>query len=471
MTVTAAQAAAGRTAPASPPLATPRPTEPPRLAGGVELLGEYRDSGYSRPPSLVRRPDGQVIQMSPLLYQVTSRIDGSRDVAAIADLVSADLGRTLTADQVRHLITAKLQPLGLLADQGSAAPPKARPLLALRARGTLLPERAANAVALLLRPLFRWPVVVAVTISFAGVDCWLFASHALGAGLQQLLSNPIGLLAVLGLSVLSGAFHECGHATGCRYSGARPGVIGVGIYLVWPSFFTNVTDSYRLSRVGRLRTDLGGVYFNAVFILVLAGLYAATSAPILLLVIAITQVEMLQQLIPVVRFDGYFILSDLAGVPDMFARVVPIVKSVLPGGRRDPRVDGLRRGTRILVTSWVLIVIPLLIAFMGYLLLHLPEIDRALWRSASLQGHLMATAAAGHHFAMAAVDALAAALVSLSLVGMLYIVTGLARRAVTLGVRWSAGRPARRLVAAVAGLAGAATLATVWTVQGGFHGW
>jgi putative peptide zinc metalloprotease protein len=471
VTVTAAQVTTGRTAPASPPLTAPGPTDPPRLADGVELLGEYRDSGYSRPPSLVRRPDGQVIQMSPLLYQVTSRIDGSRDAAAIADLVSADLGRTLTADQVRHLITAKLQPLGLLADRGSAAPPKARPLLALRARGTLLPERAANAVALLLRPLFRWPVVVAVTVSFAGVDCWLFASHALGAGLEQLLSNPIGLLAVLGLSVLSGAFHECGHATGCRYSGARPGVIGVGIYLVWPSFFTNVTDSYRLSRVGRLRTDLGGVYFNAIFILVLAGLYAATSALILLLVIAITQVEMLQQLIPVVRFDGYFILSDLAGVPDMFARVVPIVKSVLPGGRRDPRVDGLRRGTRILVTSWVLVVIPLLIAFMGYLLLHLPEFDRALWRSASLQGHLMATAAAGHHYAMAAVDGLAAALVSLSLVGMLYIATGLTRRAVTLGLRWSAGRPGRRLVAAVAGLACAATLATVWTVQGGFQGW
>jgi len=471
VTVTAAQATAGRTAPASPPLTTPRPTEPPRLAGGVELLGEYRDSGYSRPPSLVRRPDGQVIQMSPLLYQVTSWIDGSRDVAAIADLVSADLGRTLTADQVRHLITAKLQPLGLLADQGSAAPPKARPLLALRARGTLLPERAANAVAVLLRPLFRWPVVVAVTVSLVGIDCWLFASHALGAGLQDILSNPIGLLAVLCLSVFSGAFHECGHATGCRYSGARPGVIGVGIYLVWPSFFTNVTDSYRLGRAGRLRTDLGGVYFNAVFILVLAGFYAATSAQILLLVIAITQLEMLQQLIPIVRFDGYFILSDVVGVPDMFARVAPIVKSVLPGGRRDPRVAGLRRGIRIVVTAWVLVVIPLLITFLGYLLLRLPEVNRALWRSVSMQAHLMATAAIRHDYPMAAVDAIGAVLIAFSLAGTLYIATGLARRAVTLGLRWSAGRPARRLVAAVAGLAGAATLATVWTVQGGFHGW
>jgi putative peptide zinc metalloprotease protein len=410
--------------------------------------------------------------MSPLLYRVTCRIDGCRDAAAIAEMVGSDLGRSLTAEHVRHLITTKLLPLGIVANQGlPAASPRARPLLALRARGTLLPERAANAAAALLRPLFRWPAVATVTVSFVGVDCWLFASHGLGAGVQQILRNPIGLLAVLGLSVLSGAFHECGHATGCRYSGGRPGVIGVGIYLVWPSFFTNVTDSYRLSRAGRLRTDLGGVYFNVVFILVLAGIYAVTSAQILLLVIAITQLEMLQQLIPIVRFDGYFILSDVVGVPDMFARVAPIVKSVLPAGRRDPRVAGLRRGTRIVVTSWVLAVIPLLIAFLGYLLLRLPEVNRALWLSASTQAHLMATAATRHDYPMAAVDAIGAALVGLSLAGTLYVATGLARRAVALGLRWSAGRPARRLVAAAAGLATAAILAALWTVQGGFQGW
>jgi putative peptide zinc metalloprotease protein len=472
VTVTAGQVTTGRAVPAPLPTGASAPPDPPRLADGVELLGEYRDSGYSQPPSLVRRPDGQVIQMSALLYGVACRIDGSRDFAAIAELVSADVGRSLTADQVRYLITAKLLPLGIVGNHGTpAAPPRARPLLALRARGTLLPERAANAVAVLLRPLFRWPVVIAVMVSVVGTDYWLFVSHGLGAGLQQILRNPISLLAVLGLSVLSGAFHECGHATGCRYSGARPGVIGVGIYLVWPSFFTNVTDSYRLGRAGRLRTDLGGVYFNAVFILALAGIYVATSAQILLLVIAITQLEMLQQLIPIVRIDGYFILSDVAGVPDMFARVAPIVKSVLPGGRRDPRVAGLRRGTRIMVTSWVLVVMPLLFAFMGYLLLHLPEINRALWQSVSLQAHLMATAAAGHDYAMAAVDAIGAALVTLSLVGTLYIATGLARRAVTAGLRWSAGRPARRLVAGATAVAGATTLAALWTVQGQFHGW
>jgi putative peptide zinc metalloprotease protein len=266
-------------------------------------------------------------------------------------------------------------------------------------------------------------------------------------------------------------FHECGHAAGCRYGGARPGVIGIGIYLVWPAFFTNVTDSYRLSRAGRLRTDLGGLYFNVIFMLALAGIYAATGAEVLLLVIAVTHLEMLEQLLPFVRFDGYFILSDLIGVPDLFARVMPIVKSALPGGRRDPRVTGLRRRARILVTAWVLCVIPLLTFSIGYLVLHLPAVDRALWCSASLQAHQMTAAAAAHRYALAAVDAVDIALVTLSLAGSLYIVTGLARRLTALGRRWSVGRPARRLLTAGAGLAAAAGLAAFWIMQGQFRGW
>ena len=471
MTAVAGRVTTGRTAPTLPPADASWPVEVPRLAEGVELLGEYKGSGYSQPPSLVRRADGQVIQMSALLYRVACRIDGSRGPDAIAALVSADLGRSLDAGQVRHLITAKLLPLGVVAAGGvPRALPKANPLFSLRARGTLLPERIVNLVGAFLRPLFRWPVVVAVVVSVAAVDWWLFAVHGLGGGIRQVLRDPVDLLVVLGLSLVAAVFHECGHATGCRYGGARPGVIGVGIYLVWPSFFTNVTDSYRLSRAG-LRTDLGGLYFNLIFMLALAGIYVATSSQVLLLVIAVTHLEMLEQLPPFVRFDGYFILSDLVGVPDLFARVVPIVKSVLPGGRRDPRVAGLRRSAQIVVTGWVLCVIPLLLFTMGYLLLHLPGVDRALWRSARMQAHLMSAAVGGHQYAVAAVDAIGVVLVALPGAGSLYIVIGLARRVATLGRRWSAGGRGRRLPAAAAGLAALAGLAAFWTMQGQFRGW
>ena len=472
MALTAGRVPPERMAPALAPADVPGPAPAPRLADGVELLGEYQNSGYSQPPSLVRRPDGQVIQMSRLLYQVTSRIDGSRCPEAVADAVSADLGRSLSADQVRLLITAKLLPLGIVTSEAApVTPPTANPLLALRARGTLLPEQTANLAGAVLRPLFRRPVVLAVVASMLALDYWLFVIHGLGAGVEQVLRDPMDLLVVLGLTVASAVFHECGHATGCRYGGARPGRIGVGIYLVWPSFFTNVTDSYRLSRAGRLRTDLGGLYFNLIFMLALAGIYAASSAQVLLLVIAVTHLEMLDQLLPIVRFDGYFILSDLIGVPDLFARVVPIVKSALPAGRRDPRVAGLRRGARIVVTSWVLCVIPLLLFTLGYLLLHLPGIDRALWRSARMQADLMSAAVAGHHYAVAAADAIGAVLVILPGAGSLYIAARLARQVATLGRRWSAGRPARRLLAAGTGLAVMAALAAFWTLQGQFRGW
>jgi putative peptide zinc metalloprotease protein len=472
MTVAAGHLTAGRTPAPMAPDGPPEKALPPRLAEGVELLGEYQDSGYSQPPSLVRRPDGQIIQMSPLLYRVTCRIDGSRDLAAIAELVSGDLGRALNAGQVRHLLTAKLLPLGVVADEAAPpTPPTANPLLALRGRGTLLPEGAANAAGMLLRPLFHGPLVVAVAGCFLAVDYWLFAVHGLGGGIQQVLRDPVDLLIVLGLSVVSAAFHELGHATGCRYGGARPGVVGAGIYLIWPSFFTNVTDSYRLSRAGRLRTDLGGLYFNLLFMLALAGLYAATSAEVLLLVIAVTHLEMLEQLLPFVRFDGYFILSDLAGVPDLFARVVPVLRSTLSRGPADPRVSGLRRHARILVTGWVLCVLPLLSAGLGYLLLHLPGINRALWRAGSREAHLLSLAVLGHRYAMAVIDAVGFALLVLSFAGSLYITTGLVRRLTAGGLRWSAGHRGRRLLLAVTSLACLAALAGFWTVQGQLRGW
>ena len=450
----------------------PGSAAPPRLAEGVQLLGEYKGSGYSQPPSLVRRPDGQVIQMSRLLYLVASRIDGFRGPAAIAELVSHDLGRSLSAEQVRYLITAKLLPLGIVAGQDApAAAPKASPLLTLRARGTLVPERIANAVGAFLRPLFWWPIVAMVVVSVAALDYWLFAEHGLTAGLQQLLRNPADLLIVAGLSVASALFHECGHAAGCRYGGARPGAIGAGIYLIWPSFFTNVTDSYRLGRAGRLRTDLGGLYFNLIFILGLAGVYAATSAKILLLVIALIHLEMLQQLLPFVRFDGYFILSDLVGIPDLFARIVPVVRGCLTRGRDDPRAAGLRRPARIVITVWVFTVIPLLAVTLGYLLLFLPGADRALWHSASQAGHLVATDFTGHQYAASAASAVGAALAVVPIAGTLYITAGLLRRAVSVGARWSAGRPRRRVAAVLIGIACAGPLALFWFVQGQFRDW
>jgi putative peptide zinc metalloprotease protein len=358
--------------------------------------------------------------------------------------------------------------------------PTASPLLALRVRVTLLPEAAACAAGTFLRPLFRLPVIVGVVASAAALDFWLFTTHGLGPALGQVENDPVDLLFVVGLMIFSALFHECGHAAGCRFGGARPGRIGAGIYLVWPAFFTNVTDSYRLSRAGRLRTDLGGLYFNLIFMLVLAACYTATSAEFLLLVVALTHLEMLQQLLPFVRFDGYFILSDLVGVPDLFARVAPVLRGAVPdwgwspSPRRraaDPRATSLRPRARVVITAWVLCVVPLLTIFLGYLLIHLPEVNRALWQSASHAGRLSAEAFAARRYATATAAAAGVALALTSMAGSVYVMASMARRAVTASLRWSAGHRKRRILAWLAIAACAIPLAAYWLLDGQFTDW
>ena len=148
-----------------------------------------------------------------------------------------------------------------------------------------------------------------VLAGFAAFETWLFAVHGAIGPLLGVLNRPVLFLAVAGLTLASLLFHEFGHASACRYGGARPGVIGFGLYLIWPSLYTDVTDAYRLDRAGRLRTDLGGVYFNAIFILALSGGYAATGQPVFLAAAFLDNFQILQQLVPLVRMDGYFILG------------------------------------------------------------------------------------------------------------------------------------------------------------------
>src|SRR5438477_451405 len=278
-------------------------TEKPHLSRGIDLIGKYEGSGFKDPPYIVRRADGQVIQLAPLLYLIAELADGERTNEEIAAAVSEAIERGVSADNVRQLIEKRLRPLGVIAPADGSEPElqKADPLLALRLRAARVPERVVNANTKVFKPLFFPPVVLAVLAGLGALDVWLFAYHGIAQSLRKVLYSPALLMMMLGLVILSAAFHECGHATACSYGGARPGVMGAGLYIVWPAFYTDVTDAYRLGKGGRLRTDLGGVYFNVVFMLATAGVYALTGYEPLLLVIPFMHLEILHQFLPFIR--------------------------------------------------------------------------------------------------------------------------------------------------------------------------
>src|ERR687884_573415 len=72
-------------------------------AEGIELLGDVHGSGYEGGAALVRRADGQVVQLGPLCDE--------EHVEALAEKLAAQ---------------------GLLAGHEQNAPPRRNPLLALR---------------------------------------------------------------------------------------------------------------------------------------------------------------------------------------------------------------------------------------------------------------------------------------------------------------------------------------------------
>jgi putative peptide zinc metalloprotease protein len=356
----------------------------PSLAPGTELVGEYQGSGFKQPVFLVRRSDGQMIQLSRLLYLVAQEVDGQKDFGQIAQRVSREFGRTVSADNVRYLVENKLLPLGMLAANDGPTPKliRAKPALALKFRVPVLPQGTIRALAAVFRPLFLAPVVVAMLAGLAALDVWLFFFHGgLVRGARETLYQPELLVLVFGLTLLATLFHELGHASACRYGGAEPGRIGVGIYIVWPIFYNDVTDTYRLGRIGRLRADLGGVYFDIIFTLGIAGAYFFTGSEWLLLMVLLLQLDILGQFMPFLRFDGYYVVSDLTGVPDLFARITPVLKSLIPGRGTDRRVDELKPWVRVVITAWVLTTIPALLYVFGVLIASTPQLYATAWDS------------------------------------------------------------------------------------------
>lgn len=366
-------------------------SQEPTLVAGMELVGEFEGSGYREPPHLVCRPDGQIVRLPALLYQVVRALNGgSREhsggqpvMTRVADELCRETDREFTTEHVAFLIDKKLAPLGITTySDGSPPPPtpKSDPFLSFRFRVAVLPEHVTWFLSGLFAWLFRPLLVVGALAAFVAGEVWLWSTQDTGAALRTVLSSPAGVLLVVLLAIASCVFHEMGHGAACRYGGARPGAMGCGIYVVWPAFYTDITNSYRLGRAGRIRADLGGVYFNALFVLGLLALYASTGNPLLLVAILSVHLEMFQQLIPTLRFDGYYIVADLTGIPDLFKYIAPILKRVVLRRPHDERLRALKRWPQIVVAVWVVFLVPALVLQLGVVLMNMPRLLQADWR-------------------------------------------------------------------------------------------
>ena len=452
----------GPPAPAPASAATATATvPPPALADGVQLIGETKGSGYKQAPSLVRRADGQTIQLTRLLYLVLEAVDGRRGLDEIAHHAGSAFGKQVSAANVRTLIDTQLLPLGLLrlADGSQPEVRKANPLLGMRFRYSVTDPERTRKITAPFATLFNPLIVVVVTAAFLASCWWVLMVKGLASATHEAFANPGLVLLIFLVTVLSAGFHEFGHAAAARRGGATPGAMGTGLYLMWPAFYTDVTDSYRLGRGGRIRTDLGGLYFNAIVAVAIMGIWWATGFDALLLVVVTQILQMVRQLMPMVRFDGYHILADATGVPDLFQRIKPTLLALIPWRKTDPQAQLLKPWARAVVTAWVLVTVPLLVFSLATMVLTLPRVVGTAWDNGGKQQAALAHSLAAGDLTDAAVRVLALICIALPVAGILYILVRLGRQLITglwqktRGKAWQRGVAMAAIAAVTAGLA------------------
>lgn len=238
---------------------------------------------------------------------------------------------------------------------------------------------------------------------------------------------------------------------------------------MWPAFYTDVTDSYRLGRGGRIRTDLGGLYFNAIVAVAIMGIWWATGFDALLLVVVTQILQMVRQLMPMVRFDGYHILADATGVPDLFQRIKPTLLALIPWRKTDPQAQLLKPWARAVVTIWVLVTVPLLVFSLATMVLTLPRVVGTAWDHGEKQQAALAHSLAAGDLPDAAVRVLALVCIALPVVGIFYILVRLGRQAITGLWQKTQGKTWQRAVAMAAVAAVTAGLVWAWWPSAGTY--
>ena len=171
--------------------------------------------------------------------------------------------------------------------------------------------------------LFSWPVLAgALLLGLVAFHQVFLQWDRFAAASRGILSNGRWTwMAVSWLVVKS--LHELAHGLVCKRHGGAVREAGVVLILAAPVAYIDVTSAWRFrSKWPRIQTALAGVYAELLVATVAALIWTHMPPGVisdlcfqLLLLCSIT--TLLFNLNPLMRFDGYYILSDLLDIPNL----------------------------------------------------------------------------------------------------------------------------------------------------------
>jgi putative peptide zinc metalloprotease protein len=135
--------------------------------------------------------------------------------------------------------------------------------------------------------------------------------------------DPSLWLLLLGMWAVAKVIHEAGHAVAARYHDVHVGKIGIMFFFMAPLAYVDVTDAWKLkSRWSRVQIALAGVYVELAVAAIAAWVwwllpdgYARHLAAQCFLIAG--PATLLVNANPLLRLDGYYVVSDLTEIPNL----------------------------------------------------------------------------------------------------------------------------------------------------------
>src|SRR5206468_1206138 len=273
---------------------------------------------------------GRFVRLKAPEYFIAQQFDGATPLEAIRRRGEEKFGASLSPATLEQF-AAKLLNLGLLARESGQTALPVRPARSGRFRGNVFylrfkvfdPDRFLERAVPKLRFLFTQQFAsFSGAVILAAVAVMVLNWQELHLSLSRLYRPETILLAwVTLLSIVVG--HEFSHGLTCKYFGGKVHEIGLLLIYLQPAMYCNVSDAWLFpEKRKRLLVTLAGAWFE-IFCWALATLFwrltdPATLANYLALVIATTLgIKTLFNLNPLIKLDGYYLLSDYLEIPNL----------------------------------------------------------------------------------------------------------------------------------------------------------
>jgi putative peptide zinc metalloprotease protein len=297
---------------------------------------------------------GQFYRMTEAAYLFVGMLDGRRTADDAWEACVAQFGDSAPTQRECVDLLSKLQLFGLLSGDlpllpemiGQRRQQHSTRKMQRRLGGGIAPtvplwnpERILHLSRHLLRAIYSWPGLIAwlALISVALYTVFTNRSQWFD-GLSGVL-DPENFLWMSVVFVVLRAIHELGHAAACKAMGGRCTEIGLMFMAyVFPFPYCDASSAWRFPEVGkRVLVSLGGVLAESVPAAIAAIIWAKAE-PGLVKTLAFNTVvisgitSVIFNLNPLLRYDGYYVLSDLTGIANLSQRAQQTIRHVFERG-------------------------------------------------------------------------------------------------------------------------------------------